>query len=174
LRVDQHVTSGILLFARGYLWLAFVAGGFVIKRPKQEGLGSVVWSHSYQSQGRVGDLLQLLPQRDPGQRPQLQQIVSALNDLDLWKDTVVIFTADHGEMTGAHGGIKREGPLCYEANADVPLIIAHPKGKPGSTTSALTSHLDLLPMSFGLTGLSESSRPQTLRALPGHDFSPLR
>src|SRR6516164_5211579 len=28
----------------------------------------------------------------------LQQIVDTLNDMDLWRDTVVVFTADHGEM----------------------------------------------------------------------------
>jgi arylsulfatase A-like enzyme len=28
----------------------------------------------------------------------LQQIVDVLNEMDLWRDTIVIFTADHGEM----------------------------------------------------------------------------
>ena len=69
---------------------------------------------------------------------------------------------------------KGKGPLCYEANAHVPLIIEHPDGKAGGTTSALTSHLDLLPTLFGLTALPETSRPTTLRALPGHDFSAKR
>ena len=39
----------------------------------------------------------------------LQQIVDTLNDMDLWRDTVVVFTADHGEMGGAHGGLKGKG-----------------------------------------------------------------
>ena len=49
----------------------------------------------------------------------LQQIVDTLNDMDLWRDTVVVFTADHGEMGGAHGGLKGKGrsatkrtPMC--------------------------------------------------------------
>ena len=25
-----------------------------------------------------------------------------LNEMDLWRDTVIVFTADHGEMGGAH------------------------------------------------------------------------
>src|SRR5262249_57247425 len=83
----------------------------------------------------------------------LHELIHALDDLDLWKDTVVVFTADHGEMGGAHGGLRGKGPFCYEENAHVPLVIASPVGKAGATTSALTSHLDLVPTFVGLTGL---------------------
>jgi arylsulfatase A-like enzyme len=103
----------------------------------------------------------------------LQQIVDVLKEMDLWQNTVIIFTADHGEMGGAHGGLKGKGPFSYEANAHVPLIIAHPAGKAGAAATALTSHLDLLPTFVGLTGLPEASRPAAVKALPGHDFSAL-
>jgi arylsulfatase A-like enzyme len=103
----------------------------------------------------------------------LQQIIDVLNEMDLWRDTVVIFTADHGEMAGSHGGLKGKGPFSYENNAHVPLIVAHPVGKTGASTLALTSHLDLLPTLVGLTGVPESSRPAAVKALPGHDFSAL-
>jgi arylsulfatase len=103
----------------------------------------------------------------------IQQIVDVLNEMDLWRDTVIIFTADHGEMGGAHGGLKGKGPFSYEENAHVPLIIAHPAAKAGATCLALTSHLDLLPTFVGLMGLPEANRPQAAKALPGHDFSAL-
>jgi len=103
----------------------------------------------------------------------LQQIVDVLNEMDLWRDTVVVFTADHGEMAGAHGGLKGKGPFSYEANAHVPLVIAHPTSKAGAATSALTSHLDLLPTFVGLTGLPDAKRPSAVKALPGRDFSAL-
>jgi arylsulfatase len=76
-------------------------------------------------------------------------------------------------MGGAHGGLKGKGPFIYEENAHVPLIIAHPAGKTGATSSVLTSHLDLLPTFVGLTGLPDAKRPQVVKALPGHDFSAL-
>jgi arylsulfatase len=103
----------------------------------------------------------------------LQQIVDVLDQMDLWRDTVVIFTADHGEMAGSHGGLKGKGPFSYEANAHVPLLVAHPASKTGASTQALTSHLDLLPTLVGLTGLPEASRSDAVKALPGHDFSAL-
>jgi arylsulfatase A-like enzyme len=103
----------------------------------------------------------------------IQQIVDVMDQMDLWKDTVVVFTADHGEMGGAHGGLKGKGPFVYEENIHVPLIIAHPGAKAGTTCPALTSHLDLLPTFVGLTGLPDSKRPPAVKALPGHDFSSL-
>src|SRR5262249_35899316 len=71
----------------------------------------------------------------------LQQIWDALDDMDMWKDTVVVLTADHGDMGGKHGGLRGKGPLCYEDNAHVPMVLAHPEAKAGKSCSALTSHL---------------------------------
>src|SRR3974377_1391913 len=39
--------------------------------------------------------------------------------------TVVVFTADHGEMAGSHG-LRQKGNLPYDENVHVPLVIAHP------------------------------------------------
>ncbi len=103
----------------------------------------------------------------------LQKIVDVANETDLWRDTVFVFTADHGEMAGAHGGLKGKGPFGYEENIHVPLIVAHPGAKAGTTCDALTSHLDLLPTFVGLTGLPDAKRPNAVKALPGHDFSAL-
>jgi arylsulfatase A-like enzyme len=101
----------------------------------------------------------------------IQQIVDAIDQLNDWNNTVVIFTADHGELGGAHGGLKGKGPFVYEENIHVPLIIAHPNAKKGSTCAALTSHLDLLPTFVGLTGADPSKHPAVVKTLPGHDFS---
>jgi len=103
----------------------------------------------------------------------IEQIVDVMNEMDLWRDTVVVFTADHGEMGGAHGGLKGKGPFTYDENIHVPMIIASPAAKAGATCSALTSHIDLVPTFVGLTGLPDSKRPAAIKALPGHDFSGL-
>jgi arylsulfatase A-like enzyme len=103
----------------------------------------------------------------------VKQVVDVFNEMDLWRDTVIVFTADHGEMGGSHGGLKGKGPFIYEQNAHVPMIIAHPAGPSGATCTALTSHLDLVPTFVGLTGLPETQRPANVKQLPGHDFSGL-
>lgn len=100
----------------------------------------------------------------------LQQIVDTLDELDLWKNTIVIFTADHGEMGGSHGGLRGKGPFIYDENSKVPFIVVHPDYTSG-TSRVLTSHLDLLPTFVGFTGLTEAQRQEATKGLPGHDFS---
>ena len=101
----------------------------------------------------------------------LQQLLDGMDQLDLWKDTVVIFTADHGEMAGDHGGIRGKGPFAYEGNAHVPLIIVHPDYPRGISSNVLTSHLDLMPSLPGLAGVPDIQRREAVKGLPGRDFS---
>jgi arylsulfatase len=103
----------------------------------------------------------------------LQRVVDVMNEMDLWQDTAIVFTSDHGEMAGAHGGLKGKGPFIYEENIHVPLIVVHPAAKAATTCRALTSHIDLLPTFVGLAGLPDTQRPPAVKALPGHDFSAL-
>jgi arylsulfatase A-like enzyme len=103
----------------------------------------------------------------------LGQVLDALDDLDLWKDTVVVFTADHGELGGAHGGLRNKGPVAYEQSVHVPMIVVHPDVKGGRTTRALTSHVDVLPTLVGLTGAPPEAAAPLTKGLPGRDFSPV-
>jgi arylsulfatase len=101
----------------------------------------------------------------------LQRVIDTLNEMDLWKNTIIIFTADHGEMGGAHGGLRGKGPMAYEENAHIPLIIAHPNAPQGVECATLTSHLDMLPTLVGFTGLPAAHVEKVNRGFPGHDFS---
>jgi len=100
----------------------------------------------------------------------LQELVDAMDEMDLWKNTIVIVTADHGEMGGAHGALRGKGPFAYEENAHVPFVIVHPEHR-GATSDVLTSHLDVLPTMVGLTRAPEAQRRAAVAGLPGHDFS---
>lgn len=124
---------------------------------------SDMWSRFYNY------YLNLIRDNDHG----LQLLVNALDEMNLWNNTVVVLTADHGEMAGSHGGLRGKGPFAYELNSHIPLIIAHPAYEGGKSCQALTSHLDLVPTLVGLTGLPESKRAAAVKGLPGHDFSAL-
>lgn len=69
-------------------------------------------------------------------------------------DTIIVFTSDHGEMLGAHGGMHQKWYQAYEETIHVPLIIT---GKPVTQEARdihqLTSHADLLPTLLGLAGI---------------------
>jgi len=103
----------------------------------------------------------------------LQAVLDALTALDLWDTTVVMRTADHGELGGSHGGLRGKGPLPYEQESHVPAVIVHPEYPGGRTCEALTSHVDLIPTLVGLTGADPDKRKAVLGDLPGHDFSNL-
>jgi arylsulfatase A-like enzyme len=101
----------------------------------------------------------------------LQQLLNGLDELNLWDNTVVIFTADHGEMAGDHGGLRGKGPFAYEGNSHVPLIVVHPDYPRGQSSGVLTSHLDLMPSLPGLARVPEAQRREAVKDLPGRDFS---
>ena len=102
---------------------------------------------------------------------QLQAIVDALNELDLWKNTIVVFVSSHGEMGGSHGGLRGKGPFAYEENANVAMTVVHPDFLPG-TSDAVTSHLDLLPTLVSFSGAPAEQCKELLGRLPGRDLAP--
>ncbi len=102
---------------------------------------------------------------------QMQEIVDVLNEQNLWKNTVVIFISDHGEMAGSHGGLRGKGPFAYDENSNVVMTVVHPD-YPSGTSDVVTSHLDLLPTLIAMGGASEGQRKDLAKDLPGHDITP--
>ncbi len=79
---------------------------------------------------------------------------------DLEENTIVVFTADHGEYAGSHG-LRAKGGGAYEEAIHVPLYIYDPRGQlsNGPTTrSQLTSTVDLAPMLLTIASGSSSWR----------------
>jgi arylsulfatase len=104
-----------------------------------------------------------------------RNIVAVLDELDaagLTDRTIVILTADHGDMDGSHQ-LHAKGAVAYREQNNVPLIIAHPGHAGGRTCRALTSHLDIAPTLVSLTGAEAARRATIVRNLPGKDFSGL-
>lgn len=58
---------------------------------------------------------------------EIGKIVDVLNRKKLWKNTVVIFTSDHGDGVGAHRWNQKSA--LYEEVVNVPLIVVSPEKK---------------------------------------------
>lgn len=58
---------------------------------------------------------------------EIGKIVDAIDKQDLWKNTVVIFTSDHGDGMGAHHWNQKSA--LYEEVVNVPLIVTLPGKK---------------------------------------------
>jgi arylsulfatase len=86
--------------------------------------------------------------------------------------TIVVLTADHGDLDGAHR-LHGKGATAYREQNQVPLIVAHPAQPGGKRCRAVTSHLDLAPTLIGLSGAAPETRASLTKGLPGKDFSSL-
>nr|VFJ54397.1 MAG: arylsulfatase [Candidatus Kentron sp. DK] len=104
---------------------------------------------------------------------QIGQLIQELEALGLTDRTIILFTSDHGEMAGAHGGLKGKGPVIYEEATHVPMVMIHPDYPGGQRCRALTGHVDLVPTILTNTGMAPDLERRMARGLPGHDMTPL-
>lgn len=87
---------------------------------------------------------------------EIGRLLDWLDSTGLAEETIVIFTSDHGDMTGAHGGLIDKG-LLYEEAVRVPLLFRHKTVKAGKR-EALASNMDILPSVIDLIGLEVPDR----------------
>jgi arylsulfatase A-like enzyme len=98
----------------------------------------------------------------------LVTILDTLTSSGLLDDTLVIATADHGEMGTTHGGMRQKNFNFYEEAIRVPLVYSNPRlFKKAQTTDALVSHVDFLPTLASLVNAPASARA----AWQGVDYS---
>ncbi len=89
----------------------------------------------------------------------LVNVLDKLEQHGLYDETLIVRTADHGEMGLAHGGLRQKNFNFYEEATRVPLIYSNPKLFPQpATTDALVSHVDFLPTLASLAAAPKSAR----------------
>lgn len=89
----------------------------------------------------------------------LVQVLDLLEALGLSDRTLVIRTADHGEMGLTHGGQRQKNFNFYEESLRIPLVYSNPRlyATPQSS-KALVSHVDFLPTLASLVGAPVAAR----------------
>jgi len=86
---------------------------------------------------------------------QIGRLLDALDAMGRKEDTAVLFSTDHGDTTGSHGGMWDKGPFMYEETYHIPLIARVPgMTKPESTCDHLVSNMDLATTVLDLAGLA--------------------
>jgi arylsulfatase A-like enzyme len=81
---------------------------------------------------------------------QIGRIVDGLAAAEAEKNTVVVFTSDHGEMLGDHWTFGKFG--YFDQSFHVPLIIVDPRQAGGNRVDAFSESVDLMPTVIELAG----------------------
>ncbi len=92
----------------------------------------------------------------------LGQLFATLRARDLYEDTLILITSDHGEEFLDHGGVSH-GHTLYEEMLHVPLIIRGGGLEP-ARVAARVELIDILPTILGLVGIEAPVD------LPGRDL----
>jgi len=99
-------------------------------------------------------------------------VIDEVEALGMLDNTIIVRTADHGELAGAHG-MHGKGANAYREQNQVPMHVVHPDVKGGRSCAALTSHIDIVPTLVSMAGGNESLKSEMLDDLKGRDFSPV-
>lgn len=76
----------------------------------------------------------------------LGKLLDCLDENNMWEDTLIIFTTDHGHMLGEHGFTGKNVMPFYNECAHIPLMIHLPGDKKaGERIGALTQNIDIYP-----------------------------
>ncbi len=109
------------------------------------------------------------------------KVFQALQKSIFYENTIVVYTSDHGDLLGAHGGLFQKWHTAYEESIHVPFLIHSPKLFPSKQkTAMLTSHIDVIPTLLGLADIPIKQAQSILRKdhsevrpLVGRDLTPL-
>jgi uncharacterized sulfatase len=105
---------------------------------------------------------------------QVGRLLDALEQLDLAKDTTIVFWADHGWMVGEHGQWHKM--MLFEPSARVPFMMAGAGvSATGKACDRTTEHLDIYPTlaeMYGLKGVPENLQGRSLVPLLHNPNSP--
>lgn len=76
---------------------------------------------------------------------EIGKIIDELDRQNLWKNTVIIFSSDHGDGSGAHQWNQKT--VLYEEVVNIPFIVCLPKGKNAGKVlpQLINNGVDLLP-----------------------------
>ena len=81
------------------------------------------------------------------------QIISEFKKEGLYDNSIIVFTADHGEMLGSHCMWQK---MCmYEEATHIPLYIKPPEWESAKSIDVLVSHVDVFPTILDYLGLKQ-------------------
>ncbi|NOY10142.1 MAG: sulfatase-like hydrolase/transferase [Spirochaetes bacterium] len=84
---------------------------------------------------------------------EILRILNELTKLGIDENTVVLFTSDHGNYSGARGGLFDKGVAMFEDIYHIPLFIRWPKVTTSRIQKQLVTNMDIMPTIIEMAGI---------------------
>ena len=97
----------------------------------------------------------------------IEEFFNLLKKFDLWQNSVIIITSDHGDEFGEHGGLSHDGKM-YSELVNVPFLIFDYAMNNAEVCDSLVSSIDIPPTIVYLFGL------EPVKNFKGHSLLPLK
>jgi hypothetical protein len=96
------------------------------------------------------------------------QLLNTIRSLGLDKNTIILFTSDHGELLYSHPKDfnTADHRSLYNSDLHVPLIVVGPGVPAGKRNSDLVSNYDIVPTIMGLEGLPAPAKTDGVSLKP--------
>ena len=100
----------------------------------------------------------------------LGQMLDYFDAHDMWKDTALVVTTDHGFLLGEHDFWAKNRMNLYQEIAHIPLFVHDPRqpGRGGERIRRLTQSTDLCPTFLDLHGVKRAPDIEGISALDEH------
>ncbi|MET4003380.1 MULTISPECIES: sulfatase [Arthrobacter] len=102
----------------------------------------------------------------------LGRVLDAMDEHDLWEDTMLIVCTDHGLLLGEHDWLGKNAPPFYDESIHTPLFIWDPRtGVRGQRRESLVQTIDLGPTLLDFFGVARTADMQgrSLQDTVSHD-----
>jgi arylsulfatase A-like enzyme len=85
---------------------------------------------------------------------QLGRVLDVMDESDMWSDTCLILTTDHGFLLSEHDWWGKNCAPFYNEIANIPLFVHHPEHalRAGQRINALTTNVDIMPTMLDVFG----------------------
>lgn len=105
------------------------------------------------------------------------KFINTLKENNMFDDTLIIFTTDHGHLLGEHGWTGKNVMHVYNELAHIPLMIHLPNSRhKGKRISAITQNIDLMPtiLEFCSVSIPKSVKGYSLLPLMNKEKDKIR
>jgi arylsulfatase len=84
--------------------------------------------------------------------------------------TIIVYSADHGDMVAGHG-MRQKGAIPFKEGWNVPFVVVHPDHGGGRTTDAVGTSVDIAPTLLRWAGVTPEVQGQRDPQLRGFDVA---